>query len=232
MAIYAAQVDRMDQNIGRLMNELEAQGELDNTLILFLSDNGAANVELNAFPEAELGSRDSWAAYGKSWSNVSNTPYRKFKAMTHEGSIITPLIAHWPNGIESRGRITHEPVHIIDIVPTILSLTQVERPKSFQGQTLIPLRGTDIMPLTRGQSQAPNKTMFFEHQGFQAARIGNWKIVRPHKKEWELYDLAADPTELENLIRKHPEKAESLKAQFNQWAKECDVRPWPVKASK
>ena len=230
MAIYAAQVDRMDQNIGRLMTQLEAQDALDNTVILFLSDNGAASVELNDFPKAELGSRDSWAAYGKSWGNVSNTPYRKYKAMTHEGGIITPLIVHWPDGIESRGSITREPVHIIDIAPSILSLTRAERPRSFQGQTLIPTRGTDIMPLTRGQTQDPNKVMFFEHKGFQAARIGDWKIVRPHKQEWELYNLSVDPTELENLIHEHPEKAETLTARFNQWAKECGVRPWPVKA--
>ena len=117
MAVYAAQVDRMDQNIGRLIAALKEQDELDNTLILFLSDNGAANIDLDDFPEAELGSRNSWTAYGKSWANVSNIPYRKFKAMTHEGGIITPLIVHWPGGIKSQGRITHEPVHIVDLVP-------------------------------------------------------------------------------------------------------------------
>ena len=230
MAIYAAQVDRMDQNIGRLMEALEAQGERDNTVILFLSDNGAASVELNDFPEAELGSRDSWAAYGKSWSNVSNTPYRKYKAMTHEGGIITPLIVNWPKGIEAPGRITREPVHIIDIVPTILSLAHLDYPKTFQAHSLAPLRGTDIMPLARGGTQTADKVMFFEHQGFQAARIGDWKIVRPHNRVWELYDLKADPTELVNVIQERQEKAESLKNQFNEWANECGVRPWPVKA--
>lgn len=230
MAVYAAQVDRMDQNIGRLIESLEDQDELDNTLILFLSDNGAANTGLDDFPEAELGSRNSWTAYGQSWANVSNTPYRKFKAMTHEGGIKTPLIVHWPDGIESQGRITHEPVHIVDLFPTLLSLANTDYPKTFKGEALIPLMGTNILPLVHGTSkQSLDKTMFFEHQGNQAARIGNWKIVRTHNQEWELYNLEKDPTELDNLIHKQTAQAEALKTRFNQWAEACGVRPWPVK---
>ena len=129
-----------------------------------------------------------------------------------------------PEDIESLGSISRN----IDIVPTILSLAQTERPETYKGQALMPLRGTDIIPLARGKKQASDKTMFFEHQGFQAARIGNWKIVRPHNQEWELYNLEKDPTELDNLIQNQPEKANSLKRQFNQWAEECGVRPWPV----
>lgn len=229
MAVYAAQIDRMDQNIGRLITELKRQDKLDNTIIFFLSDNGGADTNLHAHPEAEIGSRHCWSAYGKSWANVSNTPYKKYKAMTHEGGIITPLIVHWPDGIKSQGRISHDPVHIIDIVPTILSLAQTEYPKTYKGQALAPLMGTDIMPLVHGATPAKDKTMFFEHQGNQAARIGNWKLVRRHNEEWELYNLEEDPTELNNLINKRAEKADSLKTMFNQWADKYGVRPWPIK---
>ncbi|MCG6190491.1 arylsulfatase [Maribellus maritimus] len=228
MAIYAAQIDRMDQNIGRLVSVLKEQGELDNTIILFFSDNGGTDANLNAFPEAELGSRDSWTAYGKNWGNVSNTPYRKYKTFTHEGGIITPLIVHWPKGIKSVGRLSHEPVHITDIFPTILSLTQTQYPKRLKGKELMPLVGADIMPLVHGEKQKPNKTMFFEHQGNQAARIGNWKLVKTHNLNWELYNLKEDPTELNNLINKQKVIADSLKNQFNHWAEQCGLKPWPV----
>ena len=232
MAVYAAQMDRMDQNIGRLITALKKQDGLDNTIVFFLSDNGGADTNLHAHPEAEIGSRHCWSAYGRSWANVSNTPYRKYKAMTHEGGIITPLIVHWPDGIKTRGRISHEPVHIVDIVPTVLSLARSDYPKTYKGQALAPLMGTDIMPLVHGKTRVSDKTMFFEHQGNQAARMGNWKLVRRHNQEWELYNLAEDPTELDNLINEQVQIADSLRKLFNQWAEQCGVRPWPIEKRK
>jgi arylsulfatase len=120
-------------------------------------------------------------------------------------------------------------LHITDIAPTILSLAQTEYPKTYKGRALAPLVGTDIMPLVHGTAQTTDKTMFFEHQGNQAARIGHWKLVRRYSQEWELYNLEEDPTELNNLINKQAEKADSLKTMFNQWADKYGVRPWPVK---
>jgi arylsulfatase A-like enzyme len=219
----------MDQNIGRLISALKKEEQFDNTIILFLSDNGSTDKRLNSTPKAEIGTRNSWAAYGKSWGNVSNTPYRKFKAMTHEGGIITPLIVHWPDGIKSKGKISRSPVHVTDIVPTVLSLAKTGYPETYKGKKLVPLTGTDIMPLVHGKTQSPNKTMFFEHQGNQAARMGNWKLVRRHNQQWELYNLQEDPTELNNLINKQTEKAEDLKKHFNKWAVQCGVKPWPVR---
>ena len=228
MAVYAAQMDRMDQNIGRLIDSLQEQEVLDNTVILFLSDNGAVNSELNDFPDAELGSRDSWSAYGKSWGNVSNTPYRKYKAMTHEGGIITPMIVHWPDGIKTPGKITHEPVHIVDMLPTLLAMAETSYPSTYQGHTLPPLTGTDFMPLVHGGKQASDKTMFFEHNGNRAVRVGNLKAVQLHKKSWELYDLSSDPTELNNLAETQPDNLRRMQSAYSQWARSNGVLDWPV----
>ncbi len=232
MAVYAAQVDRMDQNIGRLISALRKSGVFDNTVTLFLSDNGATDAHLDAFPDAELGSRNSWASYGKSWANVSNTPYRKYKAQTHEGGVITPMIMHWPEGIKAPGRTLHQPIHIIDIVPTILSLTGTQYPKKYAGKEMMPLVGADFMPLVLGSTPTAVRTMFFEHAGNQAARVGNWKIVKTHMHEWELYDLERDPTELQNVIHLEQKKMDSLKMLFNQWATLCGVQPWPIEKNE
>lgn len=229
MAIYAAQVDRMDQNIGRLVTFLDDRGALDNSVIFFLSDNGAVNVELNDFPDAELGSRDSWAAYGKSWGNVSNTPYRKYKAMTHEGGIISPLIVHWPEGLRNSGTINHEPAHIVDVVPTLLSLAQIDYPERYNEHRLASLVGEDLLPLIQGGKQGLDRTFFFEHNGNRAIRAGNLKAVQLHKKAWELYNLVQDPTELNDLAVSQSADLQRLQSLYRQWARDYGVLPWPVK---
>lgn len=229
MAVYAAQIDCLDQNIGKLLKKLKELNVFENTIILFLSDNGAISTNLNTYPEAQIGTRNSWAAYGKNWGNVSNTPFRYYKTMTHEGGIKTPLIVHWPEGIKSKDTISHEPIHLTDIYPTILELAQSDYPKEFEGEVLIPLAGESFLPLMRGNKQDPYKVMFWEHEGNQAVRIGGWKLVRKNKKAWELYNLQEDPTELNNLIDSKAELADSLKSVFNSWAKKCGVKEWPVK---
>ena len=228
MAIYAAQVDRMDQNIGKLVAALKAQGSFENTVIIFLSDNGAASIKLNDTPDAELGSRYSWAAYGKSWANVSNTPYRLYKSTEHEGGIITPLIFHWPAGIEQKGLITHEAAHINDIMPTLLELAGAKYPESYQGEKLLPIEGKSILPIANGQHANSPKTMFWEHQGNKAARLGHWKLVARHKKSWELYNLKDDPTELHDLSDQFPEQKEKLLTAYLTWAKQTGVEEWPI----
>lgn len=229
MAVYAAQVDRMDQNIGRLINQLKTMGIYDNTVIFFLSDNGAVNVGMNDTPEAQIGSRDSWAAYGQSWGNVSNTPYRYYKRMTHEGGVITPLIFHWPDGMIKNGLISHEPVHIIDFMPTILQVTCASYPTSFNGQELIQIEGKSFVPLLNGAKQDLNKEMYWEHEGNQAVRIGNMKLVRRHDEQWQLFDLRADPTELNDLASSQPEILKDLETKWQDWANAIEVRDWPVK---
>ena len=225
MAVYASQVDRMDQNIGRLISSLRSQGQLDNTVIFFLSDNGAASTNLHQFPHAEIGSRACWSAYGKSWANVSNTPYRKFKAMTHEGGIITPLIVHWPAGLRSKGVISYQPIHIIDIFPTVLSLAS----RSWDHLShLEKLEGTSLMPYLTGDTKGTARTMFFEHQGNRAVRAGDWKLVARHRQDWELYHIKDDPTELNNLIEEHPDKKSELLTVYRQWADKNGVEDWPI----
>ncbi len=228
MAVYAAQVDRMDQNIGRLIEMLKKQGVLDNTIIFFLSDNGGADTNLHDFPDAEIGSRNCWSAYGKSWGNVSNTPYRKFKAMVHEGGIITPMVVHWPAGIESKGQLIHDPVHITDLAPTIFSIVKTSYPNFFEGKDLIPQVGENILPIMNGENLPKSKSMFFEHQGNQAVRQGDWKLVRRHKQDWELYNLREDPTELTDLSDRNKDKKQELLTTYRQWAEKNNVMEWPI----
>ena len=149
--------------------------------------------------------------------------------MTHEGGVVTPLIVHWPDGIETPGRITHEPAHIVDVVPTLLSLAQTDYPETYGGHRLAPLTGSNFMPLLEGKNQVPEKTMFFEHNGNRAVRIGDLKAVQLHKRNWELYDLVSDPTELDNLADKQPDNLQRLQSAYREWAREHGVLEWPVR---
>ena len=227
MAVYAAQIDRMDQNIGRLVDMLRKLNTLENTIILFLSDNGATDVELNDTPEAKLGTRDSWAAYGKSWGNVSNTPYRQYKARTHEGGTITPLIMHWPKGITETNQLIHQPVHINDIMPTCLELAGATYPAQYQGRETLSLDGRSFLPALRGEKLS-TQPFYWEHQGNQAVREGDMKLVRRHRQPWELYNLKDDPTELRNLSDTHVNVSQQLQRQYQHWMKKNEVQPWPM----
>jgi arylsulfatase A-like enzyme len=229
MAVYAARVDRMDQNIGRLTDQLKTMGIYDNTVIFFLSDNGAVNVGMNDTPEARIGSRDSWAAYGQSWGNVSNTPYRYYKRMTHEGGVITPLIVHWPDGMVKNGLIAHEPVHIIDFMPTLLDIAGGSYPTSFQKQDLIPVTGQTFLPLLNDTQQYPEKVMYWEHEGNKAVRKGDWKLVKRYNNPWELYQINNDPTEITNLVTQYPDLFDSLRKDWQTWADKVGVEDWPLK---
>ena len=249
MEVYAAQIDRMDQGIGRIVRALEDNGQLDNTLILFLADNGACEevlssearwlrsgrimrdvtrdgrtVRLGNNPNVMPGGEDTYQSYGIGWANLSDTPFRKYKHWTHEGGIATPLIAHWPRGIASGGQIRHHPGQLTDIMATVLDITGAEYPDTFDGNRILPCEGTSLVPTFDGR---PNRRglMYWEHEGNAAVRDGDWKLVRDFPGPWELYDLSADRTETRDMAAGHPDKVDALAEAYLQWARRCGVVP-------
>ncbi|MHC4716452.1 MAG: arylsulfatase [Planctomycetota bacterium] len=232
MAIYAAQIDRVDQGVGRLVQKLRQLDVFDDTLILFLADNGGcAEGGIWGFDreQGELGTDDSYSSYGLSWANASNTPFRRYKHWVHEGGTATPLLAHWPRGIRHRGKLVREPAHVIDIMATCCDIAGADYPRTYQGNAITPLEGKSLVPLLRANRVTHHEAIFWEHEGNRAVRQGQWKLVAKHRSPWELYDLEADRTELNDLAGTYPEKAEELKRLYRAWAKRCGVRRWPVK---
>lgn len=227
MAVYAAMVDCMDQNIGRLLKTLQDQGIEENTIVFFLSDNGAGRNDFNKTPDVETGTRNSNATYGV-WYNVGSTPYRKGKQLQHEGGIITPMIARWPGGIKNKGKIIHEPAHITDFMPTCLELAGANYPKTFNGNKIGPYDGKSLLPLIDGKKQEKDRTFYWSFKGNQAIRQGDWKLVQLHEEDWELYNIKEDPTELNDLSKKEVVKFNELYIKYNVFAKEHSVRSWPL----
>jgi arylsulfatase A-like enzyme len=241
MAIFAAMVDRLDQNVGRLIAELRQRGELENTLILFTSDNGACaewdpfGFDIQSGPENILhtgemldamGGPDSYHSVGSGWANASNTPWRLYKHYNHEGGIASPGILHWPARLSETGSIVADPAHIIDLFPTFLDAAGLEYPAEWKGEPAVPLPGESLLPLARGESPA-ERTLYFEHQGNRAVRQGRWKLSGVRKQSWELYDFSRDRTELHDLSREHPDVTRQLAALWEQWARENFVLPFP-----
>lgn len=236
MSVYAAQVDCIDQNMGRLLAHLEKRGVLDNTLILFLSDNGcSAEGGPGGFSRGTkgvpIGQGESYASVGLEWANVNDTPYRKFKMDTHEGGIATPLIAHWPRGIERRGELEGTPGHVIDLLPTCLDVAGAGYPAKHGDKATIPPEGRSLVPAMNGEA-VQRDALYWEHQGNRAVRVGDWKLVAPNKQPWELYNLRDDRTELDNLADKQPERVKELAAKWETWAKRVGVEPWPIRKKK
>ena len=232
MAIYAAMVDRIDQNVGRLVATLEELDLLDNTLILFFADNGgcAEGGLMGGSPDEMVGGREGYfLTYGKGWANASNTPFRMYKHWVHEGGISSPFIAHWPAGIEAKGAIHHEPCHLIDIAPTLYELAGAHYPSNHGGHEIGGLEGVSLLPALRGEALVRPAPIFFEHEGNRAVRTGQWKLVSRHGKPWELYNLSKDRSETSDLAAKLPERVASLSNSYESWAERCGVRPWPVK---
>ena len=241
MAVHAAMVHLIDEGVGRVVAKLKELGELDNTLILFLSDNGAsAESGPTGFvgqgrgdPKAKSGTPQSYVSFGVAGANMCDTPFRKFKMYVHEGGIATPLIAHWPKGIPQKlnGTFTHEVGHVIDLLPTCLDIAGADYPARHNSKAVTPVAGISLTPVLRSESLG-ERELYFEHQGNAAARIGNWKLVHAHGEPWELYDLAADRTELNDLSGRHPETVAALQAKWKAWAELVGVRPWPIKPRK
>jgi arylsulfatase len=241
MAVYAAMVDRMDQNVGRVVDDLRKNGQLDNTLILFLSDNGACaewdpfgfdggsgpkNVLHRGADLDRMGGPGTYHSYGSGWANACNTPFRWYKHYCHEGGISTPLIAHWPKGIAGRGEFRQQVGHVIDVMATCVELSGAKYPTTVGDRPITPMEGKSLVPAFAGKP-LERELLAWEHERNRAIRVGKWKLVAVHGKPWELYDLEADRTELTDLAAKMPEKVVELSAKWDAWAKRTDVLPYP-----
>jgi arylsulfatase len=231
MAVYAAMIEGIDTSVGVLVRGLETRGLLDNTLILFLSDNGA-NAESGPdgrFNGDPPGGPNSNLYLGMNWAALGNTPFRRFKHFTLEGGIASPLIAHWPRGIPaSRGNaLERQPGHVVDLMPTIVDVTGARYPTEFKGHAIQPMEGISLRPLFTGKAVTRAQPLFWEHEGNRAVRSGRWKLVSTYQGGWELYDLAADRVERNNVAARHPDIVSTLGAAWEAWAKRANVDPWP-----
>ena len=227
MATYAACVSRMDRSVGTLVDGLKQRGEFDNTLILFMSDNGGcAESGPKGKTVGDPTTPDSNWFCGESWAWMQDTPFRKYKHYNHEGGIATPLIAHWPKGISDPGRFDRTPTHLIDIMATVVDLTQANYPKENEGQAITPYQGVSLTSIFQGKTLERKEPLFWEHEGNAAIRIDDWKLVRiGGKGSWELYDLSNDRTEQRDLAKAQPERAASMQKEWLAWAKRCNVHP-------
>jgi arylsulfatase len=251
MAVYAAMIDRMDQGIGTLLAEIRKRRDPDNTVIMFLSDNGGCAeflaedgslpqparyggvspdgtpVVVGNIPGLRPGGPQTFMSYDLPWANASNTPFRRFKRWTHEGGISTPFILSWPARIREPG-IVHSPVHLIDIMPTCLDAAGARHPTERAGQQTIPLEGESMLPAIERREWARERPIVWEHEGSRAVRQGQWKLVSAIGGGWELYDMERDRTELDDLYVRNLSKAQELEKLYDEWAERCGVLPWSV----
>ncbi|MCY2995197.1 MAG: arylsulfatase [Planctomycetota bacterium] len=266
MEVYAAMVDRMDQGLGRIVAELRRSGRLEDTLILFLQDNGGCAEEMGrqsnadkirgvtyppfapddlqpaiwppmqtrdgrpvrTGPDVMPGPPDTYIAYGRAWANVSNTPFREYKHWVHEGGIATPLIAHWPRGIAAQGELRRQPGQLPDIMATCVDVAGARYPEEYRGQRIQPLEGTSLVPCFSASSRSASpRLLFWEHEGNRAVRVGDWKLVaKSPGGSWELYNLATDRTEMNDLAAQQPARVQELAARWETWARRAGVLPW------
>jgi len=247
MEVYAAQVDRMDRGIGQIISALENEGQLENTLILFLSDNGGCAEELTPgwrgryitritrdgrpvrrgnIPDIMPGPEDTYQSYGIPWANASNTPFRLYKHFVHEGGIATPLLVHWPAFIKSRGELRDQPGQLMDLMTTCVDVSGARYPEEYNGYKIIPMEGKSLVPAFKNE-QIEREALFWEHEGNRAVRVGKWKlVVRSWQGKWELYDLEADRTETNDLSGKYPNRVRDMAALWRLWAERAKVVPY------
>ena len=252
MEVYAAQIDRMDQGIGRILRALEETDQWDDTLIIFLADNGGCAEELapraggtgagrNSIatektrdgrevqrgndPGVMPGGEETYQSYGIPWANVSNTPFRLYKHWVHEGGIATPFIAHWPAGIRSKGELRHQPAQLPDVMATFLDVAGAEYPTSRPGRDVKPLEGFSMTATFTGEPHS-REVLYWEHEGNAAIRKGRWKLVCKYPGDWELYDMDTDRTEIRDVLASHTDEVAELKGLYERWASRCNVRPW------
>ncbi len=246
MAVYAAQVAAIDRGVGRLLQKLEAAGKVENTLVMFLSDNGAApdggltpsqsgfgfspnspnanwrndglSIRPGSGPDNMPGPHDTFAAYGLAWANVSNTPLRGTKLGAYEGGIRTPLVVRWPQVMRERGAITNQPGHVIDFMATCLDVAGVEYPSEFQGRKPLPVEGRSLLPIFEGKERARHAELCWSVPQHQAIRIDQWKAIRTRTGgAWQLFDLEADGTETDDLAQREPARVAELASRFEAW---------------
>lgn len=250
MAVHAAMIDRMDQGIGKIIQTLRETGELENTLIVFLSDNGASyedcmrygpgfdrpsrtrSGEVVAYPVAKdvmPGPQTTFTSIGRRWANVSNTPFKYWKMESFEGGVHTPMIAYWPEGISvPKGSITHQIGHVMDFMATFIEMGNAEYPNEFKGNRITPLQGKSLLPIFKGTNREAHPIIFNEHQGGKYVRSGDWKMVAHGSGDpWELYNIEEDRTETVNVSEKYPDVVKRLDSLWNDWAKKNKVLPKP-----
>jgi len=214
MAIHAAMIDRMDREIGRVLEQIRKMGAWNNTLILFASDNGAsAEIMVRGDghdPQAPPGSAATYLCLGPGWSSAANTPFRRHKTWVHEGGIATPFIAHWPQGIAARGEFRHTPAHVIAFVPTVLELVGAVKPATWEGAPVPPTPGRSLVPAFARDVEVERPDLWWLHEGNRAIRVGDWKLVAARNEPWQLYDLATDRGEMNDLAARQPDQAREL----------------------
>ena len=226
MAVYAAMIDAVDQNIGKLMATLEELKIDDNTLIMFLSDNGGCAEEPGGRNPAERnpGPGNDYVAVGPAWGWAQNAPFRRYKVWMHEGGINTPFIAHWP-GVIPADTISREVGHIIDILPTFSEIAGATYPKQFNGNEILPVEGKSLLPVLQGNTREGHDEIYWEYTGNRAMRAGNWKIVWDKlTKNWELFNMASDQTETNNLADSNSERTQEMIIKWQAWAKRTGVK--------
>jgi len=280
MEVYAAMIDIMDQGIGKIISTLEKMGELANTVLFYMHDNGGCAETLNSNePEIPLtdeqkkgkpfakdsiflgkiptytrdgqfirsgkgvmpGPANTWTAYGEEWANVSNTPFRLYKHFVHEGGIATPLIVHWPKGIKAKGELRTQSGHLIDIMATCIEIAGLQYPTNFNGNAIHPLEGKSLVPAFNNKP-VNREFIFWEHEGNRAIRMWKWKLVSKTQKQrkfipadenaWELYDMEEDPSEINNLALKYPDKVKAMAEIWEKEAQRTKAKPWPWGSSK
>ena len=233
MATYAAMIDCMDQGVGRIINALKDTGQMDNTLIVFLSDNGGCDERGTyggfwsnfARTKKIAGSRSTNTSYGPAWAHVSNTPFRLYKTFVHEGGSATPFIVQWPGKVK-KGAVSDQVGHIIDVMPTFIDAASATYPTQYDGNTIQPMEGVSLIPTFKNKNIKRPAPIFWEHIGNHAVRDGDWKLVASGETgPWELYNLVEDRSEINNLAEKHPEKVEQMSKAWREWANRCNVLP-------
>lgn len=242
MALYAAMLSSMDKNVGRILDDLKKNGQLDNTLILFMSDNGACYewgpfgfdvasrkgvTELYKGEDLKkMGGPGTYISYGSAWANLCNTPFRMYKHFTYEGGICSPMIVHWPDGLGGRTGWVRDAVHLIDVMPTLCEVAGAKYPTKREGNTVLPERGESIVPLFKGGKLA-QRSLGFEHEKARAFWSDPWKLVMSKRTggepKWELYNIEKDRCETENLAEKYPDITKQLAAKWQAWAENAHV---------
>ena len=223
MEVFAAMVDIVDQNVGRLVDYLKKKGIYDNTLFLFCSDNGACPFERTRGRNLKPWDPESYWTYDASWAHAGNTPFRLYKQNQHEGGISSPLIVHWPDGLKTKpGSITNQPAHLIDFMATFIDLADADYPKQIGDRQIDPLQGKSLLPIFKGETRTPHETLYFHYGSDRALRQGPWKIASAKKGRWELYNIDDDRTEMNDLASQHPGRVETMSKEWLRIAKNVE----------